>query len=441
MSVESKQKLYYGWVVVAVSFITMAIVSPAWFSFSIFYPSLLAEFGWSRGATAGAYSLNLLINAILSPFAGTLLDRFGPRRVMPIGAFVLALGFIGAGQIHKLWHFYLWFGAVAAFGFCAVQVVPNAAIVSNWFLRNRATAIGIIMGGIGIGRLILFPLIQYSISRIGWRLSYIALGGLIIFIVAPLILIFQRHKPSDKGLQDHPEVSASTLAAESLNVSRRELVIVDPEWAANEWTLKNAAKTYRFWGLALLFAVYSGGVFLITVQVVAYLVASGFSSIVAASVIGLQGLLSSSGNFIGGWLSDRIGREKSMTLSIAIFAAGLFILSLVESYPSLWLLYGYVVFFGLGFGMAFPAVMASAADLFQGKHYWAVFGAINLIGGVGGALGAWLGGFLYDKTGNYRVLFAVTISAIVFSTVFIWSARPSAVRMVRRSAKPAPALS
>ena len=130
-----------------------------------------------------------------------------------------------------------------------------------------------------------------------------------------------------------------------------------------------------------------------------------------------------------------------MTLSIAIFAAGLFILSLVEGYPSLWLLYGYVVFFGLGFGMAFPAVMASAADLFQGKHYGAVFGAINLIGGVGGALGAWLGGFLYDKTGNYRVLFAVTISAIVFSTVFIWSARPSAVRMVRRSAKPAPALS
>ncbi len=437
---RQKQDLYYGWIVVAISFITMAIVSPAWFSFSLFYPPILQEFGWSRASTAGAYSINLIINAIVSPFVGLLIDRYGPRLVMPIGALILAAGFIGASRMNQLWHYYVWFGVVAAFGFCAVQVVPNTTIVSNWFTRNRATALGIVMGGIGLGRLVLFPLIQFFISRYGWRVAYVALGAMIACLVAPLILIFQRHKPADKGLEDHEEVSTGAQdVAATAGTPRRELLIVDRVWAATDWKLRKAAKTYRFWALALLIAVYSGGLFLISVQLVAYLTAAGFSSIVAASFIGLQGLLSSGGNFIGGILSDRIGREKSLTLSIAIFVIGIFILSLVESYPSTLLLYAYVVFFGAGFGMAFPAIMAASADLFQGEHYGSIFGAMNCIGGIGGAFGAWLGGFLYDKTGSYPTLFAVTIGAIAFSTIFIWSARPSKVRVLRRTVSAASA--
>src|SRR5260370_41629437 len=145
-------------------------------------------------------------------------------------------------------------------------------------------------------------------------------------------------------------------------------------------------------------------------------------------------MISSAGSVFGGAMSDRIGREKSMTLSIVIFIAGIFALSLVESIHSTSLLYAYAVFFGVGFGMAFPTVMASSADLFQGKHYGSIFGAINLIGGVGNAVGAWLGGYLYDVTHSYRVLFAATIGAVAFSTIFIWSARPSKVRVVRRVA-------
>src|SRR5712691_3593226 len=117
MSDQPKQKLYYGWVVVAVSFVTMAIVSPAWFSFPLFYPAVLDEFSWKRAATAGVFSLNLLISAIVSPLVGLLIDRFGPRVVMPIGALLFAAGLVGSSQIHELWQFYVSMGVVAAVGF------------------------------------------------------------------------------------------------------------------------------------------------------------------------------------------------------------------------------------------------------------------------------------------------------------------------------------
>lgn len=441
MTAEPKQKLYYGWIVVAIAFVTMAIVSPAWFSFSLFYPQIFTEFGWTRAATAGAYSLNLLISAVLSPFVGLLIDRYGPRVVMPMGALVLAAGFVGAGQIHQLWHFYLWFGTVAAIGFCAVQVVPNTTLVSTWFVRNRATALGIIMGAIGLGRLVLFPLIQFMISHVGWRRAYVGLAIIIAVIVAPLILILQRHKPADKGLENHPEVSSEASAAASVGPSRREMMVVDRQWAETEWTLKKAAQTYRFWAVSLLFAVFSGVTFLIGVQVVAYMTAAGISSIMAASFIGLQGLMSTAGNFVGGILSDRVGRERTLTLSVVIYVVGLFTLGVLEKHPHATLLYVYAVFFGIGLGMNFPASMATSADIFQGKRFGSIFGAMNLIAGFGGAFGAWLGGYLYDVTHSYRAMFMVTVSAVVVSTLFIWTARPSKIRVMRKTTQPVEAAS
>src|SRR5262249_32843619 len=239
MDSKPSQKVYYGWIVVAVSFVTMAIVSPAWFSFSLFYPPILTEFGWTRAATASVYSLNLFVSGALSPLIGLLIDRYGPRTVMPIGALLLAAGFVGSSLIHQLWHFYVWFGVVGAVGLCAVQVVPHAAVVSNWFVRNRATALGIIMASLGLGRLTLFPLIQYIISHQGWRAAYIWLAAMITIIVVPLIVLFQRHRPSDMGLENHNEVSSGATS----EAARREVIVVDRRWAETEWDLKGAVGT------------------------------------------------------------------------------------------------------------------------------------------------------------------------------------------------------
>ena len=434
MSDQPKAKLYYGWVIVAVSFVTMATVSPAWFSFPLFYPAILEAFGWKRAATAGVFSLNLLVSAIVSPLVGLLIDRFGPRIVMPIGALLFAVGLVGSSRIQGLWQFYVWLGVVAAVGFAAVQIVPNTAIISSWFTRNRATALGIIAAGVGVGRLALFPLIQQFISTQGWRSTYFLMAGVLAVVVAPLIFVFQRHKPAEKDLQDHAEVSSAPVGP-GTGKARRDLVVVDHEWAAKEWNLKKAMKTSRFWALTVLVAVYSGGLFMIIVQAKLYLTDSGFTSIQAATAIGAHGVMSTAGNFAGGLLADRIGREKSVTLSLAFIIVGIFSLSLIHSHPFNWLLYAYVLFFGTGLGLSFPTIMVSSADIFQGKHFGAIFGAINLGSGLGGAIGAWLGGYLYDRTGSYRAMFWVTLGGMTLSAIFIWIARPGRVRMVATKAQ------
>jgi MFS family permease len=272
----------------------------------------------------------------------------------------------------------LWFGVVSAVGFAAVQIVPNTAIISNLFTRNRATALGIVAAGVGVGRLAFFPVIQNFITALGWRGAYFVMAGVLAIVVGPLIFFFQRHKPADKGLQDHPEVSSGGAALQGAAKPRRNLIVVDHEWAAKEWDLKKAMKTTRFWALTILVAIYSGGLFMIIVQAVAYLTASGFSSIQAATAIGAHGVMSTAGNFAGGLLADRIGREKSVTLSIALIMIGIFSLSLIQAHPSNWLLYGYVLFFGTGLGLSFPTIMVSSADIFQGKHFGAIFRAVHL---------------------------------------------------------------
>lgn len=431
---KTQQTFYYGWIVVAVAFVTMGVVSAAWFAFSLFYPPILHEFGWTRSATAGAYSLNLLISSAASPIGGYLVDKFGPRIVMPAGAVLFAVGFVGSSRIHQMWEFYFWFGIVAALGFSAIQVVPNAALVSNWFSRNRATAMGIIMSAMGLGRLVLFPLIQFLITHYGWRAAYVALAGIIVVTVAPINAILQRQRPSDMGLENNPELIPTSDGLAT--APKREPVVVNAAWAAKDWTLPRVLGTYRFWALALLVAVYSGGVYVIVVQEVSYLGSAGYSSLVAASFIGLQGLLGSGGSFLGGALSDRIGRERSFTLSIAIFIIGIASLALVENFHSSILLYSYALFFGVGFGMGLTAILAAAADLFQGRHFGSIFGAINFAAGIGNAAGAFLGGYIYDLAHSYRLLFLATMAAVAISTAFIWIARPASVRVIRRVGAP-----
>src|SRR5262249_11990496 len=162
------------------------------------------------------------------------------------------------------------------------------------------------------------------------------------------------------------------------------------------------------------------GSLLIALQLPTYLKDKGYSSIIIASVISLQGVLNMLGEFLGGFLSDRIGREKTLTLSLLSFGAGIVFLSLAGAASSPTLVYVFTIFYGMGQGMAPPVLMISASDLFQGKHFGSILGVIFLGGYFGGAIGAWLSGSLFDLTGAYLVNFLVSGLAMLTSVAFIW---------------------
>jgi MFS family permease len=446
---QAASPIYYGWIVVATCFLVIAPVAPLVASFSIFQVPILDEFSWSRGSFAIALSVHLVFAGIAAPFAGGLIDRFGPRRVMPIGAMLTALALILLSRSTSLWHFYVAFGLMAAAGTSLLQIVPLTTLVANWFVRHRGTAIGIISAGSGAGQLALLPLTQYLIKYIGWRHTYLVFGLTILIIPTTLIWLFLHARPEDCGLSIEDELGrrsahdetgamAQTGEGEQRNRGgrRSEVVVLDRKWAETDWTMRKAARTFRFWTLTIVMALFAAGLLLISLQLVAYLGDKGYDPILVAAVVGLQGMLNMVGEFVGGFLCDRIGRETTLTLSLIIFITSIVLLNLVGVVTSTPLVYVFTLLYGLGFGMAVPALMISASDLFQGKHFGSILGVIVLGGYFGGAIGAWLSGRLFDLTGAYQVNFLVAGAAMLVSAVLIWRARPGSVRQVRSGETP-----
>ncbi len=439
-------RIYYGWIVVATCFLVIAPVMPLMIpSFGIFQVPILKELHWDRGDFAIALSIHLVFGGLAAPIAGGLIDRFGPRRVMPIGALLTALALILMSRGNSLMHFYVAFGLVAAAGSSLLQIVPLTTIVANWFERYRGTAIGIISAGSGAGQLTLLPLIKLLIDQIGWRRTYLVFGLAILVIPTTLILLFLHTRPEDRGLsiedeergrRRREEAGAKTEkgrgeAEQGNQGGQRAVVIIDKEWAEVDWTLGKASRTFRFWAMALVMAIFAAGMLLVSVQLVAYLGDKGYGSIIIASVLFLQGALNMVGEFFGGFLCDRIGREKTLTLSLVAFGVSIVFLNMAGAVISPALVYVFTLFYGIGQGMAAPALMVSASDLFQGKHFGSILGVIVLGGYFGGAIGAWMSGRLFDLTHAYHLNFLVSGLAMMTSVALIWKARPGGVRQAR----------
>jgi MFS family permease len=147
-----KPRFFYGWVVVAISFVTLFLVIGTRFSLGVFYVAILEDYQWTRAESAGAFSLMLVVHAGFSLVVGALFDRFGPRVLFPLGALMLGLGFVTCSQIRNLWQFYLFFGVLTSLGLSSLAFVPHMALVSLWFQRRRGTATGIAYAGIGGGQ-------------------------------------------------------------------------------------------------------------------------------------------------------------------------------------------------------------------------------------------------------------------------------------------------
>jgi MFS family permease len=432
---------YYGWVILTVCVVVIASISPVIPSFSLFYVAVLEDFEWNRGSTAIAMSIHLVVSGAASPFAGGLVDRFNPRLVMPIGALIAGGALIWLSRGTALWHFYAAFGVMAAIGSAMLHIVPLTKIVSNWFVFNRGTAIGIVTAGSGAGQLVLLPLVEYLIHRIGWRNTYLVLGGIIMVIPTTLIVLFLYGQPAERGLsvEDEtglrqkrpPELAAKSSDQRSDKADETDLAIFDKNWVETDWTIGKSVRTFRFWAIALVMAMFGAGFFMTSVHLVAYLIDKGYSSTLAASVVGLQGFISIVGTVLGGSLSDRIGREKTLTISITVFIACLALLNLCGFVFSSILVYAFAALYGVGYGMAQPALMASAADLFQGDHFGSILGIIILGAFFGGAIGTWLGGYFFDLTRGYQLNFVVAAGAMFISAGLIWIARPGRVRMCR----------
>ncbi len=414
---------FYGWIIVAVTFVTMGIGVNARTAFSLLFPPILSEFGWERAVTAGAFSFGFVVSAIVSPLIGRLMDRAGPRSVMELGVVLMAGGLLLAPLTSQPWHFYLTIGVPVGAGSVCLGYSGYSLFLPNWFVRRRGLAIGVAFAGVGIGSVTLLPWVEYMIEHAGWRAACTAIGLLMLVVLAPINLLL-RKRPEDIGLlPDGDTVHAASAARAVSN-------IVDPAWAATDWTLPRALATARFWWICL---GYFCGLYIwyaVQVHQTKFLLDIGFSSNVAVWALGVVSLLGIPGQIVLGHASDRIGREAIWTIASLGFAICFACLIALKYEPSLVLVYVMVFTQGaLGYGLT-SIMGAVVLEIFQGANYGSIFGSIMLAALAGGAAGPWITGLIHDLTGSYTIAFAIGIAVSLLSAVAIWQASPGKVRTV-----------
>ena len=412
-----KPTIFYGWYIVGVVLVSSIFTAGIRNSFSVFFVDILNEFGWGRGSTALMFSLNVLLFGLMAPVAGSLVNRWNLRRSIPVGVLLVTLSTAGCALATELWHFYLLFGVLMPIGAAFSAGPIFMTTLANWFAKRRGLVMG--LGTMGTGLSFLMALFaDLLIAWIDWRWSYVILAALVATIVMPAVLLFFHFRPEDKRLKAY----GSEVVVDD---TRRKLADNSlPSRAAKDWTLSDAVRTKRFWFLVLPNGLYWGlANHIVMPHQVRFAEDIGFATMTAASVPALTGIFFALGMSTG-FLSDTFGRERAFTLATAFSVISIVVLLLVKDTSQLWMLYLHAVCFGYGMGLVSPTLVSAVADLFYGRQFGAIFGLFVTGMGVGGAIGPWLSGYIFDVTGSYTSAFTISIVAFLISFLLFWLASP-----------------
>lgn len=419
---------FYGWVIVGIGVILMTLVYGTRHSFSVFFPPILDEFGWSRGSTALMLSLNLLIYGFVTPVAGSLGERWKPKRVMTMGVVILGLAIGSCAFATKLWHFYLLFGILVPMGTAFSGWPLLGPTLANWFFKRRGLVFGLGMMGTGLS-FTYGMFIEFVISRLGWRYAYFVVAGILVAVLLPLYRFLFHYRPENKGLKAYG--TAEMPVAKGLPVE----AVTGKDATPRDWTLGQAMKTHQLWLLVASILLYWGiGCYLVLAHQVKFAEDMGYSSTFAASIFALFGIFMAGGQ-LSGFVSDWIGREKTLTLTTILAIGALVALVSVKDTSQPWLLYVYATCFGYAAGIYLPAFFAGLADIFHGRHFGTITG-LSLTGlAIGGVIGPWLGGHIYDSLGSYISAFVLCMVCLGLGCIAFWIAAPRNAATVRTITK------
>jgi MFS family permease len=393
MSGKPKTGIFYGWIVVAAASVIMALQWGFHESFGIFFTELYRDLALTRTEVSGSYALFYVVSSTLGILTGRLNDRYGPRLMLTISVIVISIGCALMSVVNTLWQLYVVYGVIIAVG-AAFGWVPVIATVCHWFVRKRGMALGITKAATGIGMFIMPPLSQFLIIKLGWRISYLIIAGLICAIGLPASR-FTRADPAEKGL--YPDNIKGTVK----NTGKDKRL-----YNTRGFTIKQALRTKQFWLLFALSAIFALP-FGIWIHLKAYMIGFGISEMTAATVIGLSGAAYVVGVLAINYLSDRIGRKKPLIISLLVM--GLMMLWLMRAREP-WEFYVFTIIIGFSWGGSglFSAIIA---DSFGLKFLGSIYGMLDASWGIGAGISPLLAGYIFDTTGSYQL--SIIMGAVV----------------------------
>jgi len=392
---HKSNKFFYGWYLVAASWLMAFLVSAT--AVGIFFKPLLDEFGWSRAQLSLVSSITMLVFAVLLPFLGRLIDHLGPRTMLLASAAAQILSSVSYGLAQNLGLVYL--------GRFLYELKPThgtQVLINRWFIKKRGLALGVISSGIPLGQLLLSPLSQYLILTWGWRSTFFFWAGITAVVILPALFLI-KDRPQDKGLMPDGE----SIAASDKSQIKTDEVSQNPGLQ-----IKDALRKRSFWLLATTHTICGVTCGLMATHIVIFATDLGYSALIGASFLSVQGGVSLLGVVSTGWLSDRLTRSKVLSLTHLIRSLGLWVLvvPLLLGWHSLPQLYLAMALFGFGWFTTSPLVAGLAADFFGSLRMGTLLGILLASHLIGMAIGSYAGGLSFQLTGRYRLIFVIVAS-------------------------------
>jgi MFS family permease len=396
------------WIVIAACLAHALNTGLSYFGLSAYFPSFEREFGWSRTAISGAFSLARIESGLLGPLEGYATDRFGPPKMMFIGIFVGALGFFCLSFVDSLTMLYVVIVLGIVLGSSLGYNMPISVMIAQVFRERRSFAFGIYRMGPGLsGPLV--PVIGWMIVQWGWRTAAVASGIVLLAVSLPLAVMIARIYKREGG--------AAIEVTDTKKHAAREPRAV----AEAEFTLREAMRTKSFWNLSIAMALRHMVTEGVSVHFVILLVDRGWSTAAASGLLGLSALIGAPARLGMAWLGDVLDKRRLIIgLLIALSVSVLFMGWAADFY----IFAAATVIYSLAYGGLASLQEPIRADYFGTRHFATIHGMSRSVTTAGTFMGPIVAGFFYDLTKSYSIPFTVFAFVSLLSTLCMFMAKP-----------------
>jgi len=406
LSHKSNNTFFYGYWIVLAGFIASTFMSGfSFYGFSVLNKPIGDEFGWSRSGVTVAYFFYSITFAVVSPLVGRITDRRGPRQVLFVGVLTMSLALILLSLTSTIWNYYLlhvFLGVGTAF----LGPAPVSVNISNWFYRLRGTMQGLAFTGIGVGGLVVAPLLgNYIVPSLGWRGAYVVMAVPLLVIMLPLIIFLVKDYPQQKGILPYGKEALDVPDNDGSNIEE-----------ANGRSFREATGTLAFWIIVLTSTLYGMSMTGAIQNQVSILTEQNFTAGEALVALGGIGLFSAAGKLLFGYLCDNIDPKYATAICYILVVFSLVSMIQASSIVYVWI---YAVFMGLGMGGWAPNLAMLSVRYFGLKHLGSVLGVLHMSFLAGEAIGPVVAGFVYDQTGSYRLILMVFSALCLVSIPFM----------------------
>ena len=402
-------RVYYGWYIVATFMFIALVTNGARASFGIFVIPMSEEFGWDRTTMTAAGFLGAVVAGLIQPFIGRMFDATGGRKIILAGLIGVGVTMILLSFTPNFWFLILMFGVVASVAGGGVSINNMSAMLARWFSRRRATVMGLNAAGASMGGMIIVPLAMYLLQATSWRLTWVALGVVILVLAVPLAFIFIREFPANLGLQPDGDEEPT-----------EDLVVGTPQrrpgpLEADRWT--QPLRSWPFWQVSFSYMVCGSTTFMLSVHFVPYAIDRGVSANLAATIFGVMLGLNVFGSLGAGLLADRFGRKNLLALVyflrgtgyMVLLLPGIFGWTLLSGDLGLWL---FAVVTGFSWWATLPLTSSLTADVYGLRTLGTISGITFAAHQIGAASSVLFAAVIYDITGSYTIPFLIAGSLL-----------------------------